>query len=163
MSQHITPVIQSISPQAFEMLKPNVRINLQALVERLDRYIAKMSPSVLIDPRDGAQQQQILWQTIRDVLRRPPEEFNPMYTELLFKIHQHRNGCFSKRYVNRFFEYVNLRSADMRTFTRMINLMVATANPSSRHLVAKQTDLRRILRDFGNEQAIEKLAAYYAI
>lgn len=163
MTAVTTSVVQSISAPALAMMKPATRINLLAMVERLDGYIDAMAPGKAIDPREGARMQQVLWSTIRDVLRRPADEFNAMFTELLLKFHQHRNGCFSKRYINRFHEYSNLKGADLRTFTRLIELLMATANPASRHLVARQLSVARTMRDYPDQSVVERMEAFYAM
>ena len=163
MSQAITPQVLSMSPQALEMLPVNTRVNLLAMIERLENYISKMAPGVAVDPRSGGQLQMVLWTNIRQILKQPPEIFTPMYTELLQRFHLHRNGCFSKRYVFRFMEHTTLKGNDRRNFERVVNLLQMTAAPKSRNLVARQMDLGRILKDFPDPSVIEKLSFYYAI
>lgn len=156
-----TAVPQSINAQMLATLPAATRINLTALAERLDAYIQAMKPGRPVDPRQGASLQQALWNAIKHVLARPPHEFNLMYSELLFVINQHRAGVFSERYVYRFLNEVKLSARELRNFERVMNLLMSTCNPATRHLAVQQIDMRSVMRDMNDESVVEKLLSYY--
>jgi len=162
-TQAYTPVLHTVNETTFAAMSKSLQNKLLMLVQRIDEYVAAMEPSKPVDPRQGAFHQKKLWEAIRSVIKADPMEFVPLYTELLFRINQHRDGCFSKKYANRFFDSIDIKSSDMRVFAKVMNLMLATASPGTRHIVAKQINLPRIFREMEDESIIEKFSAFYAI
>jgi len=161
--KNTTGVVQTQNPNDLEKLPEGLKRALMILVERLDTYIYHMEPSKPIDPKEGGKYQKLLWQAISDVFKLPPEFFGPVYNELLYVVHQNRKGCFSKAYANRFYDYLDINSDAMKTMPRVINMLLATAEPGTRHLTARQMDLNRIMRYFKDQSAVEKLDSFYAI
>lgn len=145
--------------------KPTVeQQNMMALQERLARYIETMAPGKPVDEELGGQMQMSLWSTIKFVLDKSGSEFVSLYSELLRIVHEHRKGVFSPRYVFRFAGSTRLNQNERRNFERMMNLIMATCDPSSRMIALRQINMHTTLSGFAHEpKKQQRIAGFYSI
>lgn len=149
--------------EALAALPPAARINFETHQSRLKDYIDKMTPGRPVSTQEGTSAQMGLWNLIKLMLTREGSEFVLHYSHLLETIREHRRGAFSERYLYRFFEHLKLSAEDRTNFTRLLNLMITTCDPSIRHLAMKQVDLRTALAGLRNEGQRQRVAAYYEL
>jgi len=146
------------------LLPPEAQILLQTVQDRLNQYIEKMSPGVRITETDGAFQQQQLWNgVIYFLLQQPPQIFVAGWTLFLQKVLEHRTGCFSPMYINRFRENLKLPLDQRRNYERMVHLAYTTCDPKARTLSMKQIDMHQILSMLPREDMRQKIIAFYSL
>lgn len=144
-------------------LPPAKIFSLQSLQDRLALYLKHMAPGVPVDANKGAEHQQALWSTIKYVLSKKESEFVALYAELLKTAAEHRNGAFGPKYLYRFFDIIQLSSTERRNFERMLNLIYATAVPSTRQMTLRQIDFHTTFKGFPDPQIQEKIAGFYSV
>jgi hypothetical protein len=149
--------------EALAALPPAARINFETHQQRLQDYIDKMAPGRPVSTQEGTSAQVGLWNTIKLMLTREGSEFVLHFGYMLDQIRQHRKGAFGERHLYRFFEYITLSPDDRTNFTRLLNLMVTTCDPSMRQLAMKQVDLRTALSGLRSEAQRQRVAAYYEL
>lgn len=137
-------------------------VSMMGLKERLTQYITEMKPGRPIDSKHGAVMQTTLWNAIRFVLGHDGSTFVALYSELLKTIAEHRRGVFDERYVYRFFSDLRMSSPERRNFERMLNLLLCTCDPRTRHLGLKQVSLRSVLAGL-DSKVQERVAGYYQL
>lgn len=146
------------------LLPPQSQTTLLAVQDRLKTYIEAMSPGVRITSTDGAFQQLQLWRgVISFLLQQPAPVFIAGWGIFLEKVLEHRKGCFSPAYINRFREELKLPLADRRNFERLIQLAYTTCDPKARPLVSKQIDMNQILSMLPSEDQRQKIVAFYKL
>lgn len=153
----------SLTPQQLATLPITQRINLEALIDRLEAYADQMAPGKMIDPRDGAGCQQALWNAVRSVFMAPAAEFNLLFSELLITFHRMRGQgqVFNEMYLFRFFTHMRFNSGSARSFERIMNLLLVTCNPATRRLAVAQMDLAVELSGFNDPTVVEKVNSYF--
>jgi len=151
----------SVTPQQLASLPSTQRINLEAVVERLDSYVTNMSGARPIDPRDGGGYQTALWNCLRQVLNADAQQFSLQWSEVLATFHKHRRDAFDERMLYRFFGDMRITGANQRSFERILGLITRTADPATRAMAYKQVDIRSIMASLENEAITEKVNAYY--
>lgn len=153
----------SLTPQQLATLPSAQRVNLEALIDRLEDYISKMAAGKPIDPRDGAAYQQAMWTAVRSVFMAPVAEFSLLYSELLMTVHKNsgERQVFNGQYLFRFFTHMRWQQGSARQFESVMNLLTVTANPATRRLAMQQLDLPSQLRAFNSEAIVEKVMGYY--
>ena len=144
-------------------LPPAARINFETHQQRLQDYIDKMAPGKPVSTQDGIAAQMGLWNLIKLMLTRESNEFVLHYGYLLNTIREHRRGVFSERHLYRFFEHLKMSAEDRTNFTRLLNLMVTTCDPSMRQLAMRQVDLRTALSGLRSESQRQRVAAFYEL
>lgn len=131
----------------------------KSLVANLERYMEKMKPGMPVNNDEGARNQYQLWRTIQSVIENSsPEEFNKLWYIVLVYFKNFRTGALGERYVFRFSEYWIQSEEDLATFQRILNLIILTADPSTREKNLKQVSLPRTLEkgltDFGRQRLL---------
>lgn len=153
-----------MSTPSSALLPPDAQILLQTVEDRLKTYIEHMSPGVRITNTDGSFQQRQLWTgVIKFLLDQPPQVFIAGWSMFLAKVLEHRKGCFSPMYINRFREELKLPLDERRNYERMVHLAYTTCDPRSRVLSMKQIDMNQILSMLPNEAQRQKIIAYYSL
>lgn len=146
------------------LLPPEAQTILLTVEDRLNTYIEKMGPGVRITETDGAFQQQQLWNgVINFLLQQPPQVFMAGWQLFLGKVLEHRKGCFSPMYINRFRENLKLPLDQRRNFERLVHLAYTTCDPKARVLSMKQIDMKQILATLPREDMRQKIIAFYAL
>jgi hypothetical protein len=153
-----------MSTPSSALLPPDVQILLQTMEDRLNNYIEAMSPGVRITNVDGSFQQRQLWiGVIKFLLEQPPQIFIAGWGLFLKKVLEHRQGCFSPMYINRFREELKLPLEERRNYERMIHLAYTTCDTRSRVLSMKQIDMNQILSMLPREDQRQKIIAFYQL
>lgn len=151
-----------INPVKWAALPPEAQINLEALQRKLDLYLAEMTPGKPLEAERGMEMQLQLWKAIKDALKKEGSEFVAHYSTLLQTVHAHRRtGAFNERYVYRYFQNLRMPAAERRNFERMLNLMLTTADPSTRRLALRQINLPTTLSGFEDEGVRQRVTDYY--
>lgn len=146
------------------LLPPEAQVLLKSVEDRLQEYISKMSPGMIISNADGALQQKLLWQGVLNfLLQQPPQIFLQGWTIFLKSVQDNRTGAFSPAYVNRFREDLKMTLVDRRNFERLIHLAYTTCDPRTRALTMKQIDMNQILAMLPNENMRQKIIAFYQL
>lgn len=143
--------------------RPSVQqVGLQQLRERLDNYAAAMAPGKPItSPEEGAQQQTVLWNTIRWVLSKKEGDFVALWAELLKFVSEHRQGVFNERHIYRFHDHLTrLSPTDRRNYERMLNLILGTCDPQTRSIALKQINMTSTLKQLEPEVQM-RVADFY--
>lgn len=156
------PVVE-LEPQITlkEAVQPSLDdIRRMAITAKLVSYADKMKPGRPISPEECGIQQWILWNTIREILSLEGPEFTQTYAMFLDFVNEHRRGAFSETHVYRSLNNSRMASEEGRIFQRVMNLILATCNRSTRHLGLKQVNLNTTLRGLQGNFA-EKIADFY--
>lgn len=133
----------------------------QDLMVRLEQYLAVMAPKTPVDPVMGGKHQLHLLRTIQYVLNKPVQDFGRYYTTLLNFVREHRQGAFHEGYINRFMDTFPGHGSDRIVFTRMTNLLLASADVSDRQLVKNHVDFDLMASTLTDQTQYQKLASYY--
>lgn len=138
-------------------------LNLQAHRERLQEYVTAMKPGRPLSISEGVTHQRRLWNCLVLTLQQKNEDFISHYAEFLGVIHTHRKTVFHERYIFRFMDELPLTADELSAFKRMLNLMLRTCDPSSRHVALRQIDLRTTLSTLNNEQQRQNVMSFYEL
>ena len=99
-------------------------------------YMDAMAPGRPMNEVEGVKHQVKLYRALDIVFNRlSDEDFRKFYPALLYLFHEYGdevNGVFSMVHVYRFPEYLTLSTVEQDTFHRLLNMMIVTANPTTR-------------------------------
>lgn len=144
--------------------KSAVEIQLEAMQSVFERYVKEMPINAAVNADVGANNQLRLWKVIQNVLATEGKDFHTVYDALLKFIALHRNTCFHDRYAFRFQDkLVTLSKAHRMTFERVLNMMLLTAEPTTRAQILSRYDWTHLRRSLGESNAGEKISEYYQL
>lgn len=108
----------------------------QTAFYQIQEYMDAMAPGKLMNEVEGVKHQVKLYRALDIVFNRlSDEDFRKFYPALLYLFHEYGdevNGVFSMVHVYRFPEYLTLSTVEQDTFHRLLNMMIVTANPTTR-------------------------------
>lgn len=144
---------------------PSLQFALDTLTQRFEVYSKAMGVGVPVSASDGAQQQAFLWNSIiRYVLSQERKEFVALYGELLKWFCEHRNGMLSRKMAFRFIPVTKLGAAERKNLERLLNLLIATADPNTRKLALTQINLKSTLSGFAHDSPLQRrVMAFYGV
>lgn len=137
-------------------------VAIATITGHLDKYIAEMAPARPISDEDGALNQYRLWMAIKHTLTLKGPDFVRAYTTLLNYVKQHRQGVFAERYVYRVFNTSRIQGDDSKRFTRVLNLLLSTADPATRQHGLKQISLKTTFDGWPGD-VIMKVEEFYSV
>lgn len=133
----------------------------QMVKENLDKYVEFMQPGRAHRGNDGVQRQVMLFRTIQVILRQKGPEFHKLWSYLLWVVNKHRDDVFHERYVFRYFDMINLSNSERRCFERILNLIINTANPSTRAKAVQQIDIDATMEVFNDPEMHQRVQGFY--
>lgn len=161
------PLVVPTGESAVEVRKriteAQLTLGMKLLEEGIAEYAAAMAPRKPVNDKDGRMYQVKLWRIIQGVLRSPAKEFTKNYSRLLSLVNEHRDGVFSDRYIYRWMPELTLPGNDKKNFERILNLLVATADPATRAQGLKQVDLKLIVNGLKDGEHQQRLLEYYKV
>ena len=108
----------------------------QTAFYQIQEYMDAMAPGRPMNEVEGVKHQVKLYRALDIVFNRlSDEDFRKFYPALLYLFHEYGdevNGVFSMVHVYRFPEYLTLSTVEQDTFHRLLNMMIVTANPTTR-------------------------------
>lgn len=128
-------------------IKANGSASIKALLARLEGYASAMRPGRMNTVDVGANNQRVLWDCIRDVVKhKDNEEFRRQWNLLLQFFHANMAGAMGPRYVFRFSSQWNQGKDALDLKQVLINLIHLTCDYTTREKGLKQVDLARTLQ-----------------
>lgn len=138
-------------------------LKLTIIASQLQDYATNMHPSKAMNAVDGKANQTALWRTIEMILKLEGPEFIKGYTMLLDWFSENRQGALNERYIYRYFADLTIPTNDRKNFNRILNLLVATADPATRRLGLEQADLTATLSGFRDGAIQQRVTEFYSL
>ena len=136
----------------------------QQFLEQLLSYMKAMAPRQHQTPATAAAHQVGLYRTLLGIVNKLEEDFPAAWGATLRLFHEHRDGVFHETRVFRAFEEMILSEAERNQFVNLLNLIKATADPQSRAMALKQTDMNRTFVDqYVTQIGQDRLLAFYGL
>lgn len=154
-STKTTKAVPSVRPEASSSTTETM------VRENLEKYVEFMKPGRAHRGKEGMNHQVMLFRTIQVVLRQRGADFHKLYAYLLSVVNEHRKDVFDERYVFRYMDMVTLTNVERRSFERILNLIINTANPSTRQQAVKQIDLDATMELFKDPEAQQQIQGFY--
>lgn len=145
------------APVGRKMLpKVNRTLDTETFVDHeLAAYLTNMSPQKQIDPSKLVLEQLRLWNVIQRIFNSRGGEFVRLYTKLLKVVASHSGTGqhFHELKAYRGFNLLSHRMTqrDHTNFRRALNMILVTADPSTRVLASRQCDIPSALADFPDD------------
>ena len=147
-------------PEWFYTLTPTG----QALKQTFDDYMHNMRPRLPVTDDDVARNQAVLARTFTGVINNlDGDDFQAMFSHILAKFHEHKDGVFHPVKVNRGADLVALVPEDRRQFQRLVNMFGLLADPDGRSNAFKQVDLHKTLSGNITEAGRQKVFSYFNV
>jgi hypothetical protein len=124
-------------------------------------YMENMKPKKPISHTDGARHQVSLYRALMKAINNLDDDFALVFTTILRLFNEHRDGVFHDAYVFRFMESVSLPVQDRQAFQRVLNLLKAAADPSTRAAALKQTDFEKTMEHGFTDQGRQNILTYF--
>ena len=124
---------------------------LMTIVATVERYYGSMKPRMPVTIEMGSQAQLSLWQAIYNTINNSGNNFNQAWTLWLNLFNHYSDTVFSIQYAFRFFEYIRMPRDQIIAFQRILNLLIFTANATTRTTNLKRIDLERTLSVYFSE------------
>lgn len=144
-------MIASLSPAA------------QSPLLRIFEYTQLMKPGMINTPAEGVRNQVNLYRSILTVINSLGEEFDAAYNVLLRIAYQFETAAFGELYIFRFMDQLTLSAEGRKGFARILNLIKATAEPSSRAAVVRQINMDATLQYDVSEIGKQNIYNYYKL
>ena len=138
-------------------------LKLTIIASQLQDYATNMHPSKAMNAVDGKANQTALWCTIEMILKLEGPEFIKGFTMLLDWFSENRQGALNERYIYRYFADLTIPTNDRKNFNRILNLLVATADPATRRLGLEQADLTATLSGFRDGAIQQRVTEFYSL
>jgi hypothetical protein len=138
-------------------------LKLTIIASQLQDYATNMHPSKAMNAVDGKANQTALWRTIEMILKLEGPEFIKGFTMLLDWFSENRQGALNERYIYRYFADLTIPNNDRKNFNRILNLLVATADPATRRLGLEQADLTATLSGFRDGAIQQRVTEFYSL
>lgn len=127
----------------------------------LDEYVASMGRHCFQTEATGAAAQRKFYQTLRTFLALEGQEFKAGMDHLLSVILANRDDVFDDSNAFRFMAELQLRENDRKLFTRLLNLFIAAAEPSTRKAVLERVNLAETIKLLPEERSKQLMVAYF--
>lgn len=130
---------------------------------QLKGYIDAMQPAQPLTPENCIKQQIGLWRTLSLIFQQPVTDFAVLWGEVLNSAHANSKGVFSQLYLFRGFSLLKgkMTDADINNFKALLNLIVQTADPTTRIKKRNLIDLGGQLKGFANPAVSQLLQEFY--
>jgi len=138
-------------------------VNEKIIVESLEKYAKVMQPGTPHPNGEGEIAQVSFFRTIEQILRLDAGEFTKHFGNLLNFVRTHRKAMFNERYAYRYFDTMRLGTVERKNFERMMNLLIATCEPGTRHTTIKQIDLVTTVSGFSDTRIQQRVMDFYTI
>lgn len=138
-------------------------VNQTILQQNLDQYIEAMAPGKPHADEQGPMFQVLLYRTIQNVLAREGKDFTEGMDYLLQRIQENRDGVFNEKYVFRYMENIKLGQIERKTFERLLNLFITTADPATRTVTVKHVDIPTTVKNIPDGRVQQRLYEYYGV
>lgn len=147
--------------QAKQKEAPSNRVDIEKLRSRLStsgnlcldvflKYMSDMAPNKPVNEQTGAKYQATFYSALDTMFNRlDDQDFNELYRALLLMFEEHKDGVFSDERVYRFVEHWPLTEAQNAAMKRLLNLMLVTRNPATRHISIKDLKNWDYILEFG--------------
>ena len=133
------------------------------LAYSLADYVTKMKPGKVINSEVGGTIQESFRKNILKVLKLDEDRF-PVFMDWLIDViraSRASNGAFHDRYVLRYSSMLKCSTDQLQLFTRMINLLVTTADIPNKRLIGKRVDISYIVNSLAHADVRNKILKYY--
>lgn len=133
--------------------------------EQIKQYLLEMAPKKPVSVEHGKIQQRVLIGALRNILNQVDDEgtFTQQFTALLKIFHLGQQHALNELYVFRFLENVEMRNEEIEAFTRIVNMLLITADIKSRKQSLKQLDFEKTLRFGLSDQARRRITEFYGV
>lgn len=133
--------------------------------EQIKQYMEDMAPKKPVSIELGKKHQRVLIGAIRQILNQVDDEgtFTQQFAALLKIFHIGQQHALGELYVFRFLEHVEMQNNDIEAFTRIVNMLLVTADAKSRQQAVKQLDFEKSLRFGLSDQARRRILDFYGV
>ncbi len=158
----IAPVPQVVQPVVVTVTGNDTKTDLMiaTIQDTLKQYLTAMAPNKPMPAKTGAANQYTLYRLINNVCNMS-EGFAPCWNELLKIFNEHKTGSLAERFVFRFAEELPGTKEDHNAFFRLLNLLIVTADPTTRKESLKQVSIYKTTQDGFTETARNNISQFY--
>lgn len=132
-----------------------------AITQTLESYADTMKVGKVLPDSKAAPAQLMLYRAIRRIMTLEGRDFTDNWTALLDFFYEHRQDLFTDTNALRGVHAMTLSANDYRSFEALINLLLKTADPSTRGVELKKIDLIRTLAYVTDEGQRNNVIGYY--
>ena len=143
-----------------EIMKGN-NLPAKTVVSVVERYYSAMKPMLPISIQEGSQAQISLWQAIYTTINTSGNDFNVAWNVWLNMFNYYSDSIFSIPKAFRFFEFMRMPRDQIIAFQRILNLLILTANPTTRAVNLKRIDLEATLSVYFSEKNRMTIMMFY--
>lgn len=135
-----------------------------SIVKRVVKYMQVMAVNRLVTPTEASHQQKQLFATLLLLLSVRRERFAVMMSWFLkvVQVSRAEGGVFSDRYIARYYGQMDLPADRLRTYSRLLNLLLVASGVSDKAILTRRVDLDALLASFQDKEIKEKLLLYFA-
>ena len=132
-------------------------------LEAFLKYMQDMAPNKPMSEQEGARYQANFWSALDTLFNRLDDsDFNELYRALLQLFEEHKEGVFSDERVYRFVEHWPMSEVHSAAMKRILNLMLVTRNPATRHRSVQDLKNWGYILEFGlTDQARNRIRNFY--
>lgn len=126
----------------------------------LNNYESTMKAKLPVNKTVGAQKQTELYQIIVRVAQ-SRNHFKTNWELILKHFHENPTGCYSANYVMRFLDGMQVTKNDITLFTRLLNLIIFTADPLKVSENLRRVSIEKTLSNVSSPVIRANITGYY--
>ncbi len=126
----------------------------------LNNYESTMKAKMPVNKTVGAQKQTELYQIIVRVAQ-SRNHFKTNWELILKHFYENPTGCYSANYVMRFLDGMQVTKNDITLFTRLLNLIMFTADPSKVSENLRRVSIEKTLSNVSSPVIRANITGYY--
>ncbi len=126
----------------------------------LNNYEKAMKAKMPVNREVGAQKQTELYQIIVRVAQ-SRNHFTVNWELILKHFHENPTGCYSANYVMRFLDGMKVTKNDITLFTRLLNLIMFTADPAKIRESLRRVSVEKTLSNVSSPIMRANITGYY--